>query len=443
MRTVRLGERTVTASGCGDLSLAIAASRGVDRRDVERALTVALELGLTLADIHPGEDDAERLAGDVIRALRLRDSVIVATAVPPRSGHDTPIQRLPPAYLQSRVEAALRNTRLDALPLVQLPLHPSWIASKAWPELEGTAARLVREGKVLAWGARLEDIESEPDRASDEPSRGQPAVSGAWVSHDSRVRPRGDREARLGDRDAGAAPDGDRDAGDAWDCGERAVDGELRALLAVPWLVSLSVPYNLCARAAEPLIAAASAPVPLGPEAPPPAPPVSSPTSSLIVSAFEITAPLATTTAPMTSPKPTRRAAPLAVLARHPLAGGALAGTLGPGHKLAQRDDRNAIDDATLDRIALQVARLAPLARTLPPAARATEASREVHDRVKRREHAGVMTLAELALRYVIDRGAIALPRLHRHTLVADALIAAASEPLPAHANAWILDEES
>lgn len=124
MRTVRLGERTITAIGCGDLSLAIAASRGVDRRDVERALTIAFELSLSLADIHPGEDDAERLAGDVIRSLRMRDTVVAAITLPLLDGRDTPIDRLPLAYIQARVETALRNTKLDALPLVQLPLRP-------------------------------------------------------------------------------------------------------------------------------------------------------------------------------------------------------------------------------------------------------------------------------------------------------------------------------
>ena len=378
MRTARLGDRTVTAAGCGDVSLAIAASRGLDHREVERALAIGLELGLTLVAIHPGEDDAERLAGDVLRSLRLRDSVVVTVTVPLLAGRDTPLERLPPRYLQTRVEAALRTTKLEALPLVELPLRPAWLASKVWTELEGTAARLVREGKVLAWGARLDAPDIEPE-----------------------------------------------------------LSDELRALIAVPWLVSLSLPYSLCARAAEPLVAAATAPIASSfPEPPPPAP--AAPPSSLILSPFEITA-----APPSASPSLIRRSTPLAVLARQPLAGGALAGTLGPGVKLTQRDDRNALDPASLDRIALEIARLAPLARTVPPAARATEASRALHDRVKKREHIGAMTLAEVALRYVIDRGAIALPRLHRHTLVTDTLIAAASEPLPDRAIAWILDEES
>lgn len=386
-----LGERTITAVGCGDVSLAVAAARGVDRRDAERALTVALELGLTVVDIHPGEDDAERLAGEVVRALRLRDTVVAAITppvLPLVASRDTLMDRLPPGYVQARVETALRNTKLDAIPLVQLPLRAAWLSAKAWPELAGTAARLVREGKVLAWGARLDEADVRVPAPAPAP------------------------------RDRDEPPP------------EPTLSDELRALTAEPWFVSLSVPYNLCARDAAALIAHATQPVPLGPEPPPPAP---APVSSVILSPFAITA-------PPPAARPARRTAPLAVFARQPLAGGALAGALGPGAKLTQRDDRNAIDAATLDRIALEVARLAPLVRTVPPAARSTDAARTLLERHKKREHTGAITLAELALRHVIDRGAIALPRLHRHMVVTDAVIAAASDPLSAQANAWIFD---
>jgi aryl-alcohol dehydrogenase-like predicted oxidoreductase len=145
----------------------------------------------------------------------------------------------------------------------------------------------------------------------------------------------------------------------------------------------------------------------------------------LILSPFAITEP--TPSAPSApAPGSTRQ---LAVLARQPLAGRALAGTLGPGVKLAQRDDR-ALDLPTLERLALAAARLAPLVRSTPPAANATQAARDALANGKRPESVNAFTLAELALRYVIDRGAIALPRLHRHEHVPDALMAASAEPL-------------
>src|SRR5262249_59946658 len=97
-------------------------------------------------------------------------------------------------------------------------------------------------------------------------------------------------------------------------------------ILHEPWLACIAVRFNLCDRSAAPVIAAALE----------------------------------------------RK---LAVLAREPLAGGALAGTLGPGAKLALRDDRRELD---LERIAVGVARLSRLVEREPPAARPTEAAKQI-----------------------------------------------------------------
>ena len=158
VRTRRLVDQTVTAIGGGSLDLATSAARGVASSDVERALHEAIELGISLFDV-TADADSERLAGASVRELRARDRVVIATRVailderPGAPKRDTLRERLPVGYLQQRIEDSLRTTRLDALPLAQLPLRPAWLASPAWPELVGTCARLVREGKVLAWGA--------------------------------------------------------------------------------------------------------------------------------------------------------------------------------------------------------------------------------------------------------------------------------------------------
>lgn len=333
MRTRRLGHTTVTAIGSGDLCLPTSASRGVPARDVEHALHEAIGFGVTLFDVAP-DPDSEKLAGGAVRAERARDRVVVATCVPlldERPGaprRDTLRERLPMPYLQDRVEASLRATRLEALPLAQLPLRPAWHASPAWPELVGTCARLVREGKVLAWGARLD----EPPAAGDDAAT---------------------------------------------------------ALLAEPWLAAASVVYHLCDRRAEPLLAAAAQ-------------------------------------------------RELCVLARQPLAGGALAGQLGPGVRLPPRDDRNELDAATLERIAVGVARLAALVQREPPAARSCDAARQAAERAARTRPERIESrdecrdVAELALRLVIDRGGVALPRLHRREHLLPAIAAAAAPPLPA-----------
>jgi aryl-alcohol dehydrogenase-like predicted oxidoreductase len=335
VRQQRLGEQTVTRVGCGDVRLATAAARNVDAREVERAVHAALELGITLVEA-ADEEAAERLCGDAVRALRLRDRVVVACRVPEllaRPGaprRDLLPERLPPAHVQQRIEASLRATRLDALPLAQLPLRAAWRASPAWPELAGTCARLTREGKVLCWGALCD--------------------------------------------------------------GADAADAELAA---EPWLASISIPYSLCEPAADAVLAAsisARAPSPAG--------------------------------------SPDALAIDKAILARRPLAGGALAGTLGPGAALPPSDDRRALDPAALERIAVLAAKLAPLVEREPPAARSCDAARAVLERGRRPPHVEARTAAELALRFVLDRGAIALPRLHRAEHVPEAIAAAAAAPL-------------
>lgn len=345
-----LAATTVSAVGCGDVSLGIAAARGVHHSEVERALHQALSLGVTLVEIHD-EDDAERLVGEAIRTLRLRDRTVVATRVPPllmRAGVAIPdvlVERLAASYVQERVESSLRLTRLDAIPLVQLPFRDAWHGTRSWFELVDTCERLVREGKVMAWGALLDRIEPPPP-----------------------LDPRRDRD-------------------------EPIPPPPLSPYVSEPWLSSIQVPYNLCERQAEALIAKAA----------------------------EL--------------KKT-------VFARRPLAGGTLAGHVGPGMKRTPRDDRNDIDLPRLEHIALHMARLAPLLHTTPEAARSTADARAILERGKRPDQLECTTIAELALRFVIDRGTVALPRIHRHEHVMSAILAASAPPLSPDLLLRILDEK-
>jgi len=371
-----LGTRAV---GIGDVSLTTSAARGVDRAGAARALSAALSAGLELVDIAP-EEDSERLAGETIRELRLRDKAIAAPRVPAlrttpsgMTTRDTLVDRLPFKYVQSRVEAALRATRLDALPLAQLELQAAWRASPAWAELAGTCARLTREGKVLAGSAFTDHV--------------------------------------------------------ADDTGELAKEA---------WLHGLAVPFSLCERSSiEALFTAAHAALeaPTDTEAAthdalraagltPELAMMAGMPAELVLAAV----PTGATTTPAPAPA---RTTPFAILARRPLAGGALAGTLGPGAKLKQRDGRNAIPAPTLDRITVAVARLAPFVKQTPPAARSIEASKSILDRMRRPDQLHAESLAELSLRYVLTKGALALPRLHRHEHVLDAMAASIQPPLP------------
>lgn len=364
-----------SAIGFGDFRLATADARNVT--DIERTLHHALASNLTFIDVAE-EDIAERMIGDAVRALRLRDTAMVATRVPalamPAGPRDPLPERLPPGHVLQRVESSLRATRLDALPLVMLSLSTAWLTSRAWPELAGMCARLVREGKVLRWGARL-------DLAA------------------------ADREGRL-DEELGAA-----------------------AVLRDPFC-AISIAFSACDRRGLPLLEGTAKPA---------APPKPKPRSSgLLVSLDDVAdgdlladpqlAALMGRVPSMPPAQPDEPVRSLPILAREPLAGGALAGTIGPGMKLALRDDRRALDDATLERIAVAVATLAQLVRDEPAAARSCEAAQAALG--KRVEHLEAITLAELALRFVLDRGALALPRLHRREYVATALGAIVSPPL-------------
>ncbi len=286
--------------GAGDIDLTRAASRGIAVNDVSVALHAAIDAGVGL--VESGDHEALRLIGDAVRTLRARDRVTVACRLP---GGRAP--------LQHQVEACLRAVRLDALPLALVPVRAAWRTASEWPELAGTCARLIREGKVVQWGASLD-----------------------------------------------------------------AIEDDTQALLDDSWLTALRVAFSLCERAAEALIAAAIA-------------------------------------------------KSVAVLAARPLAGGALAGALGPGVQLPPTDDRRAIDPRALETIAVGVAKLAAYVKREPTAARSCDASRAQLERNPKIADLECETVAELALRFVVDRGAIALPRLHRREHVAMAIAAAAA----------------
>jgi aryl-alcohol dehydrogenase-like predicted oxidoreductase len=364
------------------VSLGTAAARGIDRAETSRALHAALEAGVEHVDIAV-DDDTERLVGDTIRALRLRDKARAAPRIPAlrttpsgATTRDTLIDRLPPRYVTARVEAALRTTRLDALPLAQLELRAAWRSSSAWPEVAGTCARLVREGKVLAWGAYVERTEEDTGELARE----------AWLT--TLAIPFSLCERAHVD----------------------AIFASARSALEVPAQTSSQQQHLFDAGLSPELVIAAGLP------------------PDLILAAIP-----PSSTPGVAAPPKAARETPMAIHARRPLAGGALAGSLGPGAKLKQRDDRNALSPGELDRIAIAVARLARFAKNPPPAARANESAQAELERSlrNRREPIDALSVAELALRYVITKGAIALPRLHRHEHVLDSVAASLAPPLP------------
>ena len=140
--------------------------RGVDPSEARRALVTALDSGISLVDtaLIYGHGQSERVVGEVIRDMRLRDECVVATKIPPLDGRwppkpDAALDTVFPAgYVQRSVEDSLRNLRAEVLGVEQLHVWlDDWLDSPYWPELEGVMARMVREGKVLHWGVSVND----------------------------------------------------------------------------------------------------------------------------------------------------------------------------------------------------------------------------------------------------------------------------------------------
>jgi aryl-alcohol dehydrogenase-like predicted oxidoreductase len=353
MRMRMLAGRSVAAIGLGDVSFARATLRNHDPAEIIRRVHDALELSIDVIDV-ADEPDALRAVGDAIRSLRARDRAIAITTV-----------RLPDlraiAFVQEQIEANLRTSKLDVLPLVQLPLRAAHLAHIAWPELLFALERIAREGKVAAWGIAVDrdDVGEARDagdaRDTDEPPPDPLGLAGFTTTSSGLFVP-------------SVAPPSTTPKADT----------QLAHPLALPLAASLAIDLSICDRAFEPVLAARSS---------------------------------------------------HAILAHRPLAGGALAGRLGTGAVLARADDRR---DADADAIAIAVAKLSRLVRNPPPAARSTEAARAITETAKRPDHVECATIAELALRFVIDRGAIALPRIVRRDDLIEAIAAGSAPALSA-----------
>jgi aryl-alcohol dehydrogenase-like predicted oxidoreductase len=289
-RPVARADRSVTVVGLGTRAFG-GGLRGVEPEDVARVVPAAIEMGMSLLDVAPHWGEALRVTGAAVRSLRARDRVCIACHVPPVVASPSLARAQPPGYVQRTVEDALRALRLDAISLGWLGgWRDAWLDEKAWPELHGTLVRLVREGKVLAWGV--------------------------------------------------AAPDGE--------------PGEALRAVAEPWLTALSVRCSLFDRSAE---------------------------EALL---------------------PAASAAGVAVIAREPLARGALGGEVGPTVRFRPEDERLGWSEARLTALVPELARLAALVSNPPPAAASTDAGRALLDGMRRGEDVTCATVPELALRSVI-----------------------------------------
>lgn len=156
----------VSEVGFGGWGLGGTAWRGVDDREMRRALREAVDLGVTFVDtaLEYGDGRSESLIGDVLRREIRDQRVIVATKIPPLDGvwpgdGKTPLSQVfPPRHLSACTERSLRHLGLDALALQQLHVwHDGWLGDPSWGAVYERMSRLKEEGKVLHWGISIND----------------------------------------------------------------------------------------------------------------------------------------------------------------------------------------------------------------------------------------------------------------------------------------------
>jgi len=151
METRRFGRSGLTVAAAG----VHASWRERDAGDGRRTLTTAMELGVDVVLVDPAFDRAiEAIVGEVVRDLRLRDRAVVATRVPTAGAPD---RSMHPRWIQHHVEASLRRTRLEVLPLAILDWDDRCFYDKTWPDTRAGLERLIREGKVQRFGLAPRD----------------------------------------------------------------------------------------------------------------------------------------------------------------------------------------------------------------------------------------------------------------------------------------------
>lgn len=132
---------------------------GASDDESERALERAIDLGLNFIDtaLAYGDGHSERVVGRVVR--RRRETVYVATKVPPRNRRwparrEVPVEEVfPGSYVIECTEQSLRNLGVEALDLQQLHVWTDEFVGRGdWLE---AVEHLKRRGKIRFFGVSL------------------------------------------------------------------------------------------------------------------------------------------------------------------------------------------------------------------------------------------------------------------------------------------------
>ena len=158
-----LGSTGLTVSEVGYGAWGIGGTRwlGADDRESLRALARAIELGVDFFDtaLGYGGGHSEQLVGRAVRASR--DSVVVATKIPPKNGvwpapsGISPDEAFPGDWIVECTERSLRNLGLETIDVQQFHVwSDDWLERGDWHE---TVERLKRDGKIRCFGVSIND----------------------------------------------------------------------------------------------------------------------------------------------------------------------------------------------------------------------------------------------------------------------------------------------
>jgi aryl-alcohol dehydrogenase-like predicted oxidoreductase len=163
MRTRPLGRTGMQVSEIGFGAWGIGGAQWIGARDEEsrRALHRAIDLGVNLVDtaLAYGNGHSERLVGRV--AHERRETVYVATKVPPRNlvwpaPRGVPVdENYPPDHVVRSAETSLRNLGTERIDLLQLHTWlDDYLDQDGWRD---ALLGLKRQGKVRAVGISVND----------------------------------------------------------------------------------------------------------------------------------------------------------------------------------------------------------------------------------------------------------------------------------------------
>jgi aryl-alcohol dehydrogenase-like predicted oxidoreductase len=159
-----LGKTGLSVSEIGYGTWGIGGSMWIGAQEDEsvRALNRAIGLGVNFIDTARGYGESERIVGRVVREYP-RDTIYVATKVPPKNGiwpapqGVDPAETFPGDHIRASLETSLRTSGLEAFDVLQFHVwSDEWMGRGDWLE---TIEDLKKEGKIRFFGVSINDYQ--------------------------------------------------------------------------------------------------------------------------------------------------------------------------------------------------------------------------------------------------------------------------------------------